>query len=280
MLSYRHAFHAGNFADVFKHLVLTLLVKAQLGKDKPFCYLDTHAGAGRYDLASGMARKNREYESGVACLWDASDVPEDVGDYLTALRSFNPTSNLQQYPGSPRIVRHFLRPGDRMILCELHPRDLDSLKDEFANDKQVSVHHLDGYQSLKAFLPPPERRGLVLCDPTFELKNERTRLLEALAVAWRRWPTGIYAVWYPVIDRPPVDWFHRQLKRSGIRKMLLAELRIFEEDVPLRLNGSGMILINPPWQLDERLVRLGPWLGKALSPEGEGSFRLEWLAPE
>jgi 23S rRNA (adenine2030-N6)-methyltransferase len=280
MLSYRHAFHAGNFADVFKHLVLTLLVKAQLRKEKPFCYLDTHAGAGRYDLASGMARKNREYVGGIGRLWDCRDAPEEVNAYLSTVRSLNAAQTLRFYPGSPRIVRHFLRPGDRMILCDLHTTDTALLRTEFAGDKQAGVHHLDGYQGLKAFLPPPERRGLVLCDPAFELKDERTRLLEALTAAWRRWPTGVYAVWYPILDRATVDWFHRQLKRSGIRKVLLAELRIFDEDVPLRLNGSGMIVVNPPWRFDEQLTRLGPWLWNVLSPEGVGGFRLEWLVPE
>jgi len=280
MLSYRHAFHAGNFADVFKHLVLTLLVKAQLHKEKPFCYLDTHAGAGRYDLSSGMARKNREYEGGIGRLWGCRDMPEEVGVYLTAVHALNDPDRLRFYPGSPCIVRHFLRTGDRMILCELHTTDVAWLRDEFAGDKQVGVHHMDGYQGMKAFLPPPERRGLVLCDPAFELKDERARLLEALAAAWRRWPTGVYAVWYPILDRLTVDWFHRRLKRSGISKMLYTELRIFDEDLPLRLNGSGMIVINPPWRFDEQMARLGSWLWNALSAEGQGGFRMEWLVPE
>lgn len=280
MLSYRHAFHAGNFADVFKHLVLTMLVKAQLRKDKPFCYLDTHAGAGRYDLLSPMAQKNREFEGGIGRLWHREDVPEAIRDYLAVVRGLNDSQTLRVYPGSPWLVRSYLRPADRMILCDLHPRDVALLKEEFSGDRQVGVHHLDGYQALKAFLPPVERRGLVLCDPAFELKDERARLLAAVIAAWRRWPTGIYAIWYPILDRPTVDWFHRQLKRSGIRKMLLAELRVFSEDVPLRLNGSGMMVINPPWRFVEPLAQLGPWLWTALSPKGEGGFRLEWLVPE
>lgn len=280
MLSYRHAFHAGNFADVFKHLVLTLLVKALLRKEKPFCYLDTHAGAGRYDLSSGMARKNREFEAGIGRLWARRDMPEEVGDYLAAVTALNDAGTLRFYPGSPRIVQHFLRGGDRMILCELHGTDVTVLREEFAGDKRAGVHHLDGYQGMKAFLPPTERRGLVLCDPAFELKDERTRLLEALTAAWRRWPTGIYAVWYPILDRQTVDWFHRRLKRSGIPKTLFAELSVFNEDLPLRLNGSGMIVINPPWRFDEDMTRLGPWLWDVLSVEGQGGFRMEWLVPE
>ncbi len=280
MLSYRHAFHAGNFADVFKHLILSLLVQAQLRKDKPFCYLDTHAGAGRYDLSSAMAKKNREYAGGITRLWDIADAPEAVRVYLDAVRSLNESAELTAYPGSPRIVRHFLRPKDRMILCELHSREVQHLKEEFPRDRQVTVHPMDGYQALKALLPPSERRGLVLIDPAFELKDERSRLMEAFAAAYKRWPTGIYAIWYPVQDKPTVDWFHRQLVRTGIAKILAAELRIFDEDIPLRMNGTGMIVVNPPWHLDEQLETLGPWLWKVLSPENQGGFKLHWLAAE
>ncbi len=280
MLSYRHAFHAGNFADVFKHLILVLLVRAQLRKDKPFCYLDTHAGAGRYDLSSMMAKKNREHIGGIARLWDIADAPEAVRIYLDAVRAMNESAELRMYPGSPRLVRHFLRPKDRMILCELHSKEVQYLKEEFAGDRRVAVHSMDGYQALKACLPPLERRGLVLIDPAFELKNERMRLLEAFAAAHKRWPTGVYALWYPIQDKPAVDWFHRQLIRTGIPKILAAELRIFDEDLPLRMNGTGMIVVNPPWHLDEELEKLGPWLWKVLSPENRGGFTLNWLAPE
>lgn len=280
MLSYRHAYHAGNHADVFKHLVLTLLVRALLQKEKPFCYLDTHAGAGRYDLGSEKARKNREYESGIGRLWNLARVPEAVSTFMEAVRAFNGAGPLRQYPGSPRLVRHFMRPQDRMVLCDLHSTEARVLKEEFEGDRQVSVHHIDGYHGLKAFLPPKERRGLVLCDPAFELKDERARLLEALGIAWKRWPTGVYAIWYPIQDLATADWFHRQLKRSGIRKILCAELRVFGEDLPLRMNGSGMVIINPPWHTADQLGTLGPWLHQALVPEGEGGFRLQWLAGE
>ncbi len=280
MLSYRHGFHAGNFADVFKHLILTQLVEALLRKEKPFCYLDTHAGAGIYDLSSAMAKKNREFSGGIARLWNRTDLPAAVHDYLAVVRSLNPTAELRIYPGSPRIVRHFLRPKDRMILCDLHSKEAQDLEQEFAGDRQTKIHHLDGYQGLKAFLPPPERRGLVLIDPAFELKDERARLLEAFAAAYKRWPTGIYAIWYPIQDKPTVDWFHRQLARTGIPKILAAELRIHDEDMPLRMNGTGMIIVNPPWQLDRQLETLGPWLWQALSPEGQGGFRQTWLAGE
>jgi 23S rRNA (adenine2030-N6)-methyltransferase len=279
MLSYRHAFHAGIHADVFKHLVLTLLVRALLHKDKPFFYLDTHAGAGRYDLASEMARKNREYETGIARLWHESDPPEAVRDYLAAVRITNPGRELRRYPGSPRIVRPFLRPHDRMVLCELHPNEAKVLAAEFAGDRQTRVEHLDGYQALKALLPPPERRGLVHIDPSFELKDERRRLLDAIKEAYRRWATGIFALWYPIQDRATANDFLRRFQRLGIPKTLVAEFTVLPEE-PFRLNGSGMIVINPPWRLDEQLQGVLPWLWEKLAVEGQGGWRVEWLAGE
>jgi 23S rRNA (adenine2030-N6)-methyltransferase len=280
MLSYRHGFHAGNFADVFKHVILSLLVRAQLRKDKPFCYLDTHAGAGRYELGSTMAQKNREFAGGISRLWRLAEVPEAVRVYLEAVQALNPAAELKTYPGSPRIVRHFLRPQDRMVLCELHGKEAEHLQAEFEGDRLVATHHSDGYHGLKAFLPPLEKRGLILIDPAFELKDERARLLESILLAYKRFAGGVYAIWYPIQDRASVDWFHRQLVRSGIRNILAAELRIFDEDQSLRLNGSGMVIINPPWQLDEELKAVGPWLWNVLSPEGRGGFKLDCLVPE
>jgi 23S rRNA (adenine2030-N6)-methyltransferase len=281
MFSYRHAFHAGNHADVFKHLVLTLLVRELLNKDKPFFYLDTHSGAGRYDLDSELARKNREYQSGIGRLWTARDVPAEVADYLAAVRELNPDGAApRHYPGSPRIVRRLLRPQDRMVLCELHPTEIRVLTDEFAGDRQVRVHPEDGYHSLKALLPPPERRGLVHLDPAYELKDERRRLLEAVKTGYARWATGIYAVWYPIQDRATADEFLRRLAKTGIRKLLVADFRVLNETDTPRLNGSGMVIVNPPWKLEEKLREVLPWLWKTLAPAGEGGWRVEWLVGE
>jgi 23S rRNA (adenine2030-N6)-methyltransferase len=280
MLSYRHAFHAGHHADVFKHLVLTLLVRALLNKEKPFFYLDTHAGAGRYNLDSDTARKNREYESGIARVWSEVDPPEAVREYLAAVRTTNPGRELRWYPGSPRIVRHFLRPNDRMVLCELHPNEAKILSAEFAGDRQVRVEHLDGYQGLKALLPPTERRGLVHIDPAFELKDERRRLLEALQEGYRRWATGIFAIWYPIQDRYSTDDFLRRLERTGIRKILVSEFSVLEQDESLRLTGSGMVIINPSWHLEEQLSSVLPWLWEKLAVEGQGGYRVEWVVAE
>lgn len=279
MLSYRHAFHAGNHADVFKHLVLSLLVHSLLRKEKAFFFLDTHAGAGRYPLKSEMALKNREFEGGIDRLWHAPRVPEAVSGYLDAVRTTNPGRELRWYPGSPRIARHFLRSQDRMVLCELHPREVLQIGREFEGDRQVRVEPGDGYQALKALLPPRERRGLVHIDPPYELKDERRRVLEAVTDAYRRWATGIYAIWYPIQDRATADNFMRQFKRQGIPKILCAELTVLAE-APFRLNGSGLLIINPPWQLDEQLGQVLPWLWETLAVDRQGGWRVEWLTTE
>lgn len=279
MLSYRHAFHAGNHADVFKHCVLGLVLRSLLRKDKPFVFIDTHAGAGRYRLDSDMAGKNREFESGIQRLWRLTDVPEAVQAYLAAVRTTNPGRELVWYPGSPRIARHFLRPQDRMALCELHPSDARLMAREFEGDRQVRVEACDGYQALKALLPPRERRGLVHIDPAYELKDERRRVLEAITDACRRWPTGIYAIWYPIQDQATADDFRHRLQRLKIPKMLAAEFRVLPDE-PFRLNGSGMILINPPWQLDTELEVTLPWLWQHLAHQGQGGWRVDWLTGE
>ena len=280
MLSYRHAFHAGNHADVFKHLVLTLLLQTLSNKEKPFFYLDTHSGAGQYPLDSGFALKNRESASGIERLWSLKEFPEMVRDYLAVVRSINPSGRLRRYPGSPRIARSFLRLRDRLALCELHPNEAQALTEEFQGDQQVTVHHGDCYQGLNALLPPRERRGLVLIDPAFELKDERRRLVEALQLAYQRWSTGIFAIWYPIQDRVTPEDLLRRIEKLGLRKILLVEFRILGYDEPLRLNGSGMLIVNPPWKLDEQLHQLLPWLWETLAVEGQGGWRVEWLVPE
>lgn len=279
MLSYRHAFHAGNFADVVKHAVLGLLAQALAKKDTPFCYLDTHSGIGRYDLHSAAAEKTGEYKNGIARLWQREDVPPSLVPYLAAVRALNPDGALRFYPGSPRVVRHLLRAQDRMVLMELHTNDYPTLKDEFARDAQVAVHHRDGYEGLNAFVPPKEKRGLVLIDPSYEVKSEFDAVVTALREAHTRWPTGMYALWYPVLDRPSVARLERKLQQSGIRKILVAELCVRPDTHPFGLNGCGMIVINPPWHFDEQLRAVMPWLHTVLA-ENQGSERVEWIVPE
>jgi 23S rRNA (adenine2030-N6)-methyltransferase len=281
VLSYRHAFHAGNFADVLKHAILSLLLEALRRKDKPFFYLDSHAGAGRYDLNSLAARKNREFADGIERILSRGDAPPELGGYLAAVQSLQgPDKRLRYYPGSPAIARHFLRPNDRMALTELHPADFASLKAWCAGDNQVQVENQDGYQAVKALLPPRERRGLVLFDPAFERKEESTLLLEALQTAYRRWASGVFVVWLPILSLDSHAAFLRRLRAGGIPKILHAELTIGPESPQLGMCGTALLIVNPPWKLDEQLKRLLPWLWQALSQHGLGGWRVEWLAGE
>lgn len=279
-MNYRHAFHAGNFADVFKHAVLVAALKALHKKDAPLCYLDTHAGVGRYDLRHEAAQKTGEYQQGIARLWSDAASPEVLGDYLAAVRAVNRGSALRFYPGSPRIVRHLLRPQDRMVLLEKHPEEAARLTHEFAGDRQVMVRAQDGYQGLRAHLPPKERRGLVLIDPPYEAADEFERVIAGLESAHERWASGIYAVWYPIKDRPAIERFHGRLTASGIEKILIAEFLLFPEDTAFRMNGCGMVLVNPPWKLDETLRALLPLLHERLAQAPGGRWSLFWLAPE
>lgn len=281
MLSYRHGFHAGNFADVHKHVTLALLIDALKRKEKGFCYVDTHAGAGCYDLRGAFAGKLREYEGGVARLWSRADVPVVLASYIAAVRSVNAGGNsLTRYPGSPWIVRHLMRPQDRMVLMELHSTEAPVLTQLFAADRQVMVHHQDGYQGLKACVPPPERRGLVLIDPAYELADEFDRVVAAVEEIHRRWPTGMVAIWYPIQTRMTVTRLHRLLRETGIRKMLLCELLVQPDDVPKRLNGSGMIIFNPPYQFGIQLMDAMRWLEKQLTIAPHAPPRVEWLVSE
>ena len=279
MLSYRHGFHAGNQADVLKHLTLSLVMKALCKKEKPFFFMDTHGGAGRYDLLSEPSQKNHEFEGGIGRLWHKHGLPSAFDPYLQAVKTTNPGRTLRWYPGSPRIVRHFLRHDDRMFLAELHPKESQALAREFEGDRQVLVEAMDGYEALKAQLPPKERRGLVHIDPAYELKDERRRVLEALCEATRRWATGIFAVWYPIQDGATRDQFLSRVEKLNIPRTLVVEW-LFRPEEPFRLNGSGMIIINPPWQLDDELESLLPVLIDLLGEGGKGSWRVEWLHGE
>jgi 23S rRNA (adenine2030-N6)-methyltransferase len=277
-MNYRHAFHAGNFADVLKHAALTLAL-AHLGrKEASYFCLDAHAGIGSYDLRSVAADKTGEYRAGIAKVLEAADPPPELVPYLEAVRRRN-DGELRWYPGSPVLMRGMLRPQDRLALVELHPEDAADLAGRFAGDRQVAIHHGDAYASMKALLPPPERRGLVLVDPPFEAKDEFDRLRRGLRQALKRWPTGCYMVWYPIKARLPVQRFHQDLTTEGLPKTLVAELLLRCDDDPFRLNGCGLLMINPPWQLDEAMAAILPWLAKVLAPD-TGGHRLEWLVGE
>lgn len=280
MLSYRHLFHAGNFADVFKHALLARLLLALQKKDKPFCYLDTHAGTGRYDLGHAWAQKAREYQGGVARVWQRADAPPLLAPWLEAVRAENPDGRLHFYPGSPLIVRRLLRPGDRMVLSELNKTDCARLKDLFAGDRQVSVHLLDGYQALKAFLPPPERRGLVLLDSSFDRAGEFARIAAALQSGHRRWPTGLFAIWYPLMEPAAMRVFARDVADTGIRGILRLEIRVEAESWGATMPGCGMLLVNPPWQFEDEARPLLDWLAQALGRTAPGRATVDWLVPE
>jgi len=280
MLAYRHHFHAGSFADVFKHALLVRLLIGLAAKDKPFCYLDTHAGVGRYDLTHPWAQKNAEFRDGIARLWDRRDLPDTLAPYLAAVRAENPDGGLRFYPGSPRVARRFLRPGDRMVLSELNKTDVATLGESFARDRQVTVHLMDGYQSLKAHLPPKERRGLVLVDSSFDRAGELKRVTGALAAAHERWATGSYAIWYPLMEPPTMRAFERDVVATGIRKILQLELAVHPERWTASLRGCGMLLVNPPFRFDAEAKPILDWLWRALAPGGEGGHRVGWLAPE
>jgi 23S rRNA (adenine2030-N6)-methyltransferase len=278
-MNYRHIYHAGNFADVFKHVVLIQLLKSLHQKESPFCYLDTHAGIGRYDLASEAAQKTGEYQLGIQRLWGAKPLPELV-DYLAVVRAMNDKDSLRYYPGSPAVARAFLRPQDRMVLLELHPDEFVLLQKRYADDKQVVVQRQDAYAGLKALLPPKEKRGLVLIDPPYESPGELDQVVVGLRTAHDRWATGIYALWYPIKDRPPVERFHRALIASGIRKQLLVEFSPYPEDSGFRLNGCGMVIVNPPWKLEASLRQLLPSLLGVLQQHPAARTTVSWLVPE
>lgn len=279
-MNYRHIYHAGNFADVFKHCVLVLLLESLLRKNKPFCYIDTHAGVGIYDLYSKMAQKTHEYLSGISRVLDNSSkgMPDELTPYLVCLKKLNKIKTLTGgdihfYPGSPHLARFFLRPVDRMILMELHQEDILLLKKLYAKDSQVAVHHYDGYQGLKAFLPPIEHRGLVFIDPPFEQKSEFELILAALKVALDRWQNGIYAIWYPVKDYNLVRDFLRALDKLGVPHFV-SEMIISKQTVLKEFVGSGMVIINPPWQVDQTCKKVLPWLWRVLSPNLEGGIKI------
>lgn len=279
MLSYRHMFHAGNFADVFKHALLARLLIALKLKDKPWCYLDTHAGIGRYDLMHEWAQKAREYDNGIARLWERKDIPQALSPYMDAVKAANPYPNLRFYPGSPFIARQLARPGDRIVLSELNKVDFEELKAVFAGDKQVAAHPMDGYQALKAFLPPKERRGLVLLDSSFDRAKEFTRIAQALREAHARWATGIYAIWYPLMAPGAMLGFARDIGKTGIRKILRLELRIAAEDAET-IPGCGMLVVNPPYKFESEARPLLEWLWQVLARDGAGSVKVDWLVSE
>jgi 23S rRNA (adenine2030-N6)-methyltransferase len=282
-MNYRHAFHAGGFVDVTKHLILTRLVEYLKRKPAAFRVIDTHAGIGRYDLASEEARRSPEWMEGIQRLLDQplpAAAAALAAPYLEVVRAENPGDELRWYPGSPWLVRKLLRLQDRLFAMELHPDDAKTLAALFAGDVQTRVIGLDGWLALGSQLPPKEKRGLVLIDPPFEEPGEFDRLAEGLVRAHRRWPGGVYALWYPVKDPRERDGFLGALLETGIPKILRTELAVRSPARPPRLFGTGMIIVNPPFTLKEELETLLPPLADRLADGGRGGTTIEWLRGE
>lgn len=282
-MNYRHAYHAGNFADVIKHAVLARLVEYLKRKDKAFRVIDTHAGIGLYGLGSEEAQKTGEWHDGIGRLVEAklpADAAELLGPYLDAVRAQNPEGGISAYPGSPLIVRHLLRKQDRLSAIELHPADASTLAALFEGDFQARVTELDGWLALGAHLPPKEKRGLVLVDPPFEKEGEFGRLVDGLKRAHRRWPGGMFALWYPVKDRKAVAEFRAALADAGIPKIMDIAFDIRPPSREPRLDGTGMIVVNPPYPLESELQMLLPVLAEILGEDGGARWSVEWLAGE
>jgi 23S rRNA (adenine2030-N6)-methyltransferase len=279
-MNYRHAFHAGGFADVVKHLILTRLVLYLQRKPAAFRVIDTHAGIGRYDLTGDEARRSPEWREGIGRFIERGLPPAAAAlaePYLEVVRGENPGGPLEVYPGSPLLVRRLLRPQDRLFAMEFHPADAKALGALFAGDVQTRVIELDGWLALGSQVPPKEKRGLVLIDPPFEEADEFGRLAAGLVRAHKRFPPGVFALWYPLKDPRERDAFVRALKDTGIPKVLRVELTVRPPAQPPRLFGTGMIVVNPPFTLEGELRVLLPPLADVLADAGKGGWRVEWI---
>src|SRR5215831_5880949 len=282
-MNYRHAFHAGNFADVLKHAVLARILVHLRAKPAAFRVIDTHAGAGRYDLAGPEASRGGEWRDGIGRVLDAAIGEEAralLAPYLDAVAACNGGGQLTVYPGSPALVRALLRPQDRLIACELEPAAAAALARYLARDARCKAVAIDGWTALNAYVPPKERRGIVLADPPFEETSEFPRLAQGLEAAHRKWPGGTYLLWYPIKERDGPDALARRLRRSGMAKILRVELSVPVPRGSARLGACGLIVINPPWTLAAELEILLPELAAALAGGRGGTHRVDWLAGE
>ena len=278
MLSYRHAFHAGNHADVLKHAILVQLLAYLTQKDKPLCFVDTHAGAAVYALDEGYATKNAEYQSGIARLWERTDLPPALADYVAQVRVLNTDGKLSRYPGSPQLALQLLRRQDRLRMFELHSTESRLLQQCFREDAPRAIAQAgDGYAGLQAVLPPPSRRALVLIDPSYEDKNDYRRVLAALRDAQKRFRAGVYALWYPQVQRRESRQLPEQLKQLQDKDWLHVSLSVKKPLAGgLGLHGSGMFILNPPWLLPKALAAVMPYLAKVLAQDAAAAFSLEY----
>jgi 23S rRNA (adenine2030-N6)-methyltransferase len=280
MLSYRHSFHAGNFADVLKHLILIKILEYLSKKEKPFTCIDTHAGPGDYALNAEFALKNKEFENGITQLWQRNDLPDSVAHYVNVIKAFNHTETLSHYPGSPLIIKQFLRNKDSLFLYELHSTEIQLLNVAVNRDRRIKVFHADGLKNAVGLLPPKEHRGLVLIDPSYEIKNDYQLVVETLIQMHKRFATGTYALWYPVVDRSRNQQLEKAIKTSGLKNVQLFELGIKTDTHEHGMTASGMIVVNPPWTLAPEMQQTLPWLADILGIEGAGKYRIETLVGE
>jgi 23S rRNA (adenine2030-N6)-methyltransferase len=281
-MNYQHAFHAGNFADVHKHVVLARILMHLRAKPAAFRVIDTHAGAGRYELFAEEPTRSGEWRAGIARVWEAAaqqklgpPVSELLAPYLGAVAACNADDSLRNYPGSPLVAQHMLRPQDRLIACELEPRSAAALAATLRGDRRAKALSLDGWTAIGAYVPPKERRGLVLVDPPFEEPSDFTRLSGALAAAHRKWPTGTYMLWYPIKTREAPDALARRLQRLAIPKILRCEMTLGLPRADAGLIGSGLIIVNPPFTLEADLRVLLPALGRIMAPRA--GHEIGWL---
>jgi len=278
MLSYRHAFHAGNHADVLKHFVEMQLLHHLSQKDKAFWYIDTHAGAGCYALDSGYATQNEEFSGGIARLWERDDLPPALAEYVALVKGFNPDGMLKLYPGSPMVAQQLLRKQDRMRLFEIHPADRVLLQKNFSGrGARVLIQTTDGFQALRSLLPPPPKRALVLIDPPYEDKQDYRRVVSALDGGLKRFATGMYALWYPQLHRPETKSLPEQLKLLPAKSWLHVALNVKGTSAEaVGMLGSGLFIFNPPWWLPETLQKVMPYLVRHLGQDDQAGFVLEF----
>ncbi|MCW0235594.1 MAG: 23S rRNA (adenine(2030)-N(6))-methyltransferase RlmJ [Ferrovibrio sp.] len=281
-MNYRHAFHAGNFGDVLKHVVLLELLDALHRKPNPVHLIDTHAGIGLYDLAGDEAQRSGEYRFGIGAVLADLQAEKILPRYTAALKRLNPElkpggSGLRRYPGSPWLLQDSVRPGDRVTLCELHPQDAETLKRNIGRDPAVAIHHRDGFAAIKALLPPTPRRGLALIDPAFEAKDEFTILSKAVLTAQQRWATGQLVVWYPIKDQKSIEAWKTALAKELKSETLCIELTVRPAKDARQMSGSGLLVVNPPWQLKETLAPMLDFLKGRLIRETGGGVRITTL---
>ncbi|MBS4046940.1 MAG: 23S rRNA (adenine(2030)-N(6))-methyltransferase RlmJ [Alphaproteobacteria bacterium] len=281
-MNYRHAFHAGNFGDVLKHVVLLELLEALHRKPNPVHLIDTHAGIGLYDLAADEAQRSGEYRFGIGAVLSDPNAAKILPRYWDVLKRLNPElkpggSGLRRYPGSPWLLQDSVRAGDRVSLCELHPQDAETLKHNIGRDPAISIHHRNGFEALKALTPPTPRRGLALIDPAFELKDEFDTLTKAVLLAHERWATGQLMVWYPIKDQKSIDQWKSALARQIKVETLCIELTVRPAKDDRQMNGSGLIVINPPWQLAETLRPMLDFLKSRLAREAGAAAKISHL---